>query len=284
MSGHPITKILNENRLEGPNFNDWLRNLKIVLTFDKIAYVLQNAPPHTPLAQDATDEQRVAYQKHKDDETQAKCVMLASMNSQLQKQHENMDSASSILLHLTELFGERNRNVRFTVVNELVKTKHVRGAPVHQHGLKMIGLIEQIQDLGFALDAELAQDLLLTSLDDSFSQFIMNYNMQQMDHTLSDLLNMLVTAEKQIKKESGSVAFVASSSSSKSKGKGKGKKKQVIKPKEAVQKKKKKEQKEPKGICFFCNKDGHWKRNCKAYLASLENKSSTEGPSGSKEA
>ncbi|PRQ60287.1 uncharacterized protein LOC133735958 [Rosa rugosa] len=112
----------------------------------------------------------------------------------------------------------------------------------------------------------------------------MNYNMQQMDHTLSDLLNMLVTAEKQIKKESGSAAIIASSSSSKSKCKGKGKKKQVIKPKGVVQKKKKKEQKEPKGICFFCNKDGHWKRNCKAYLASLKNKSSTEGPSGSKEA
>ncbi|XP_024196100.1 uncharacterized protein LOC112199296 [Rosa chinensis] len=177
MSTHPITKILNKNSLEGPHFNQWLRNLKIVLTFDKIAYVLQNAPPHTPLAENATDEQRVAYQNHKDNDTQAKCVILASINSQFQKQHENMDNAISILVHLTELFGERNRNVRFTAVNELIKTKHVRGASVHQHGLKMIGLIEQIQDLGFALDAGLAQDLLLSSLDDSFSQFIMNYNM-----------------------------------------------------------------------------------------------------------
>jgi len=128
MSGHPITKILNENRLEGPNFNEWLRNLKIVLTFDKIVYVLQDAPPHIPLAANATNAQRVAYQKHKDDDTQAKCVMLASMNPQLQKQHENMDSASAIILHLTELFGERNRNVRFTVVNDIVRTKQVRGA------------------------------------------------------------------------------------------------------------------------------------------------------------
>ena len=276
MSGHPITKILNENRLEGPNFNEWLRNLKIVLTFDKIVYVLQDAPPHIPLAANATNAQRVAYQKHKDDDTQAKCVMLASMNPQLQKQHENMESASAILLHLTELFGERNRNVRFSVVNDIVRTKQVRGAPVHQHGLKMIGLIEQIQDLGFALDAELAQDLLLSSLDDSFSQFIMNYNMQQMNHTLAELLNMLVTAEKQIKKESGSIA-IASSTKFKSKDKGKGKKKQVVKPKGGIQKKKK-EQKKPKGICFFCNKEGHWKRNCKAYLASLKkNKSSEEG-------
>ncbi|KAL6211272.1 hypothetical protein ACLB2K_016499 [Fragaria x ananassa] len=72
----------------------------------------------------------------------------------------------------------------------------------------MVSYIEQIQDLRFEVDAELAQDLLLSSLDDSFSQFIMNYNMQHMDHTFLDLLNMSVAAENKGKKESGSVAIV----------------------------------------------------------------------------
>ena len=31
----------------------------------------------------------------------------------------------------------------------------------------------------------------------------------------------------------------------------------------------------PKGKCFYCNKDGHWKRNCPKYLAELREKKAT---------
>ncbi|CAL9021114.1 unnamed protein product [Prunus brigantina] len=98
---------------------------------------------------------------------------------------------------------------------------------------------------------------------------------------------MPVTAEKTFKKESGSgivAAFEKGSSSStkpkpKTKGKGKGKEKKttVVKPKGKITKKK---AKEPKGICFYCNENGHWKRNCKKYLASLNKNKPSEGASG----
>ena len=47
-------------------------------------------------------------------------------------------------------------------------------------------------------------------------------------------------------------------------------KKGNLKPKGGVQKKiEPKKSKEPKGVCFQCGKEGHWKRNCKEYLESL---------------
>jgi len=48
----------------------------------------------------------------------------------------------------------------------------------------------------------------------------------------------------------------------------------VVKPKGKITKNK---AKELKGICFYCNEDGHWKRNCKKYLASLKNNKPSEG-------
>ncbi|KAM2598838.1 hypothetical protein TB2_037330 [Malus domestica] len=184
MVGSTLAKILDKHCLEGHNFPSWYHNVKILLTLEKIVYVLDKAPPHIPLGPDATEDERAKYDKHVEDDTQAKCYLLASMNEELQREHEGMDSASSIILHLTELYGEGTRNRRFSTVCELVKTKMVKGAPVHQHVLKMIGFIEQLENLGTPLDGELAQDFILASLSYSFSQFVMNYNINKMDSTL----------------------------------------------------------------------------------------------------
>ena len=38
---NPLHGIMGANRLIGPNFNDWLRNLKILLKFECITYILE---------------------------------------------------------------------------------------------------------------------------------------------------------------------------------------------------------------------------------------------------
>ena len=38
---NPLHGILDANKLTGPNFMDWYQNLRIVLTAEKIAYVLE---------------------------------------------------------------------------------------------------------------------------------------------------------------------------------------------------------------------------------------------------
>ena len=48
-------------------------------------------------------------------------------------------------------------------------------------------------------------------------------------------------------------------------------KKGNLKPKWGIQKKKgPKKAKEPKGVCFHCGKEGHWRRNCYEYKQSLK--------------
>ena len=99
-----LCSILESNKLTGSNYIDWLRNVKIVLRSKKLTYVITEPVPPEPTA-NATQAQQNAYRKHIDNMNIVCSIMLASMNSELQKQHEHMD-ALTILLHLQELFEE----------------------------------------------------------------------------------------------------------------------------------------------------------------------------------
>ncbi|XP_017617618.1 uncharacterized protein LOC108462145 [Gossypium arboreum] len=76
----------------------------------------------------------------------------------------------------------------------------VEGTPVGTHVLKMIDYIESLEKLGFPLCVELATDVILQSLLDSFSQIFLNFNMNEINKTLPQLLNMLQNAESNMKK------------------------------------------------------------------------------------
>ncbi|KAL6286364.1 hypothetical protein ACE6H2_010754 [Prunus campanulata] len=107
--------------------------MKLVLKMDEIDYVLTQAPPHIAPDEEATQEEITAYEKHVKDDSRGKCYLLASMNDELLKQHEDMDDCASILLHLNELYGEVTRSLRFNTICELVNTKMTKGTPVNQH-------------------------------------------------------------------------------------------------------------------------------------------------------
>ena len=101
---NPLRGILDVNRLTGPNYTDWLRNLRIVLIAEKIVYVLDIVMP-TP-EEGANEDEIARYVKYIDDSTLAQCYMLGSMTPKLQRQYEKMD-AKSILLHVCKLFEEQ---------------------------------------------------------------------------------------------------------------------------------------------------------------------------------
>ena len=79
-----LRSVLNKDKLNGANFLDWYRNLRIVLTQERKLYVVEQPIPEAPLAT-ATRADRDAYKKHQDDALDVSCLMLATMNSELQK-------------------------------------------------------------------------------------------------------------------------------------------------------------------------------------------------------
>ncbi|KAL8092814.1 hypothetical protein AgCh_034891 [Apium graveolens] len=266
-----LRSILDAHKLTGPNYADWLRNLRIVLRIEKLEYVIDSPKPTEP-ASDAHNDEHVVYRKWIDNANVAQCIMLASMNIELQKQHEHMD-AHTILMHLQELYDVAGRTAQYEISKELFGCRMSEGSSVNDHVLKMINLIERLGQLGFAMDGELSQDLVLQSLPSSFSQFVVNFHMNKLDVSLPELHNMLKTAESNFPPKKSSVLLIGEGFNPKKRKRNPSKKKKVG---EKTPVPPKAEDPKSKVVCFHCNKVGHWKRNCKIYLAELKNKKGSE--------
>ncbi|PKI66183.1 hypothetical protein CRG98_013436 [Punica granatum] len=210
-----LRSIHDKEKLFGNNFLDWYRNLRIVFTQEKKLYVLEQPLP--VLSPDnATRAERDAYRKHQDDAVSVGCLMLATMDPDLQKQHEHM-GAYDMIVHLRQLYQDYARHEQFDVSKALFQTKLTEGSLVGPHVLNMIGYVETLGRLGFSLGQELATDLILQSLPSSYSQFVMNYNMKDHNKTLLELLGMLRTAEQDISK--GTPVLMVQGTKKKGKGK-----------------------------------------------------------------
>jgi hypothetical protein len=113
---------------------------------------------------------------------------------------------------------------------------------------------------------ELVIDWVLQSLPLS-KGFVLNYNMQGMTKSLSELFAMRKTAEVEIKKEHN-VLLVNKTTDFKKSGKST-KEPKVKKPQKdckCVAGPPKAPKVKPGVKCFYCKGDGHCKRNCSKYL------------------
>ncbi|KAK1694015.1 hypothetical protein QYE76_010712 [Lolium multiflorum] len=122
-------------------------------------------------------------------------------------------------------------------------------------------------DLGIVIPNRLGINRVLQS-PPSYKNFVMNYNMQNMNKEFPELFGMLKAAEIEIKKEH-QVLMVNKTTSFKKQGKSKGKFKKGGK-KAATPPMKPKNGPKPDADCYYCKEKGHWKRNCSKYLADLK--------------
>ena len=83
MSRIPLHNILKANKLTGPNYNDWLLNVKLVVAIQKVAYVLETPLP--VINEQSTADERSQADQWKQDELLTKYVILSSMSKELQR-------------------------------------------------------------------------------------------------------------------------------------------------------------------------------------------------------
>ncbi|KAK1631964.1 hypothetical protein QYE76_006279 [Lolium multiflorum] len=187
-----------------------------------------------------------------------------SLESDLQKRFEHHDP-HELMNELKAIFETHAAVECYEASKHFFSCMMEEGSSISEHMLAMTGHAKKLSDLGIVIPNRLGINRVLQSLPPSYKNFVMNYNMQNMNKELPELFGMLKAAEIEIKKEH-QVLMVNKTTSFKKQGKSKGKFKKGGK-KAATPPMKPKNGPKPDAECYYCKEKGHWKRNCSKYLA-----------------
>ncbi|KAK4404308.1 hypothetical protein Sango_0799400 [Sesamum angolense] len=81
----------------------------------------------------------------------------------------------------------------------------IEGSSVQSHGVKMLSLVEKFEDLKAGLDNDTYIDVTLQPLLPSYNSFIINYNMNGLEKSIHELINMLVQYEATTHKSASTI-------------------------------------------------------------------------------
>nr|GEY43235.1 zinc finger, CCHC-type [Tanacetum cinerariifolium] len=191
--------MFEREKLSGNNFNDWFRQLKLVLRVEKKMYVIEQPipPAHaTDSAANVSAEWNAVYDAH----NEVACLMLESMTPKLHRQFEN-SSPYEMLQELKSMFEKQAGVKRFDLIQTFYACKQEEEKSVSQYVLKMKRYVEQLERLGYVLPQDLSVGLILNGLTSDVAGFMRNYNMHNMGKTIGELHAMLIEYEKGLPKK-----------------------------------------------------------------------------------
>ncbi|GKA38975.1 helitron helicase-like domain-containing protein [Tanacetum coccineum] len=259
--------MFEREKLSGNNFNDWFRQLKLVLRVEKKMYVIEQPLPAAPAA-DSQAQVLSQWNAVYDAYNEVACLILGSMTPELHRQFEN-SSPYDMIKELKSMFEKQVGVERFDLIQTFHACKQEEGKPVAAYVLQMKGYVDQLERLGYMLPQDLIVGLIL--------------NGHTKDFTGCGLPKKAETP--QVMTIKGGKIQKANKKSLKAKGKGKangkGKDKQVYIPKPKNPKPSAKEHPAKDDTCHHYKEVGHWKRNCPVYLAELLKKKKQVGSASS---
>lgn len=179
---------------------------------------------------------------------------------------EGITGAKDFLAEIEKRFAKDDKVETSTLLQSLISMKYKRKGNIREYIMEMSNIASKLKALKLELSDDLLVHLVLISLPAHFSQFKVSYNCQKEKQALNELISYCVQEEERLKQKRIESAHLAhtfkpntskASISKKSTFKDKGKKR----PNEASEGPVQKKQNKDDGVCFFCNKEAHVKRN-----------------------
>ncbi|XP_011091922.1 uncharacterized protein LOC105172248 [Sesamum indicum] len=183
---------LRLTNFNGTNYNDSLQKLRIVLDFKNQDYVLDK-PLFTALLEGSSPEEHVTFEKWHKDNSKVCSMIIASMTNDIQNQYDRLKDVTSIILRMKEVYAISDRHIRNTATKAFFGTKLAEGSSVQSHGVKISSLVEKLKDLKVGFHNDTYIDMIFQSLPPSYDPFIINYNMNGLEKSIHELINIYET-------------------------------------------------------------------------------------------
>ncbi|KAK1685364.1 hypothetical protein QYE76_046212 [Lolium multiflorum] len=213
-----FNQFLEKEKLKGngSNFTDWFRHVRIFLTGGSLQYVL-DAPLGPPPPPAVSEDIKNVYETRVTRYSEVQCAILCSLEAELQKRFEHHDPCD-MMRELKLIFETHAAVESYEASKQFFSCMMEEGSSVSEHMFAMSGHAKKLSDMGMMIPNQLGIHRVLQSLPPSYKNFVMNYNMQNMNKDLPELFSMLKSAEVEIKKEN-QVLMVNKTTSFKKQGK-----------------------------------------------------------------
>nr|GFB66653.1 zinc finger, CCHC-type [Tanacetum cinerariifolium] len=182
----------------GPNFIDWFRQLRIVLSIeDKLNYLEQLilSAPVAPAGQHVAPEILAAHKRSKE----IAGLMLMTMEPEIQRNLEPLH-AHEMLRELKTLFAQQAEQELLQTTRYFHSCRQDEGQSVSSYVLKMKDYIDNLERVGHPVTLGLGVSLILIGLRKEYDGFVQNYNMHTIRKTVNELHAMLKLHEQTLPK------------------------------------------------------------------------------------
>nr|GEY33992.1 zinc finger, CCHC-type [Tanacetum cinerariifolium] len=206
-----LRSFFEKQKLTGPNFIDWYRQLRLVLSIeDKENYLEHSisAAPVAPPGQQIPPAALAAHVAWVKGQKEVDVLMLLTMDLEIQRNLAHL-GAYDMLQELKAMYSKQAEQELLQTVREFHTSKQEEGQSVSSHVLKMKGYIENLERLGQPVGQNLAVSLIVVSLNKDFDSFVQNYNMHGMGKTVNELHAMLKLHEEKLPKKDANPALHA---------------------------------------------------------------------------
>ncbi|GKC62572.1 putative nucleotidyltransferase, ribonuclease H, partial [Tanacetum coccineum] len=207
-----IRIFFEKQKLTGPNFIDWYRQLRLVLsTEDKEKYLEQPIPaalvaaaPDQPISPQAL----ATYNEWVKNQKEIDVMMLLSMDLEIQRNLAHL-GANDMLKELKVVYSKQAEQELLQTVREFHTCRQEEGQSVSSYVLKMKSYINQLESLGHPVTLNLRVSLILVGLSKEYDSFVQNYNKHNMGKTVNELHAILKLHEETLPKKVAAPALHA---------------------------------------------------------------------------